>query len=110
MLRKRGDAIEWLTVSGSLPVCLEFLTVERGPFPNEAKRTVGQRPAQELERLDCDRRVATGVQGMEVRDTMLGVVHRDRDSVELADPRHTVIVPGKADASRPEFEIAATRC
>jgi hypothetical protein len=36
-----------------------------------------------------------------MRNAVLGVVHRDNDSVELADPRHAAIVqsPSDADAS-----------
>jgi len=42
---------------------------------------------------------------------VLGVVHRDRYPVELADPRHAEIVPDSpAGWARPAFEAALTRC
>ena len=107
MLGQRRDAIERLTIASSLPVCLELLTVKRGPLPDESKRPVRQRSAQDLQRLDCDRRIPTGIQGMEMRDAVLGVLHRDRYPIELADPRHADIVQVRPD--EPEV-LSVNRC
>jgi hypothetical protein len=71
--------------------------MERRPFSYEPERAVRQRPTQNLKRLDRDRRIPTGIQRVEVRDAMFGVVHRDHDPIELADPRHPEIVHGEPD-------------
>ena len=101
MLRQWWDAIERLTVPRALPVRLELCTMECCPFPHEAERPVWQRPAENLQGLDRYRCIPTGVQRVKMRDAMFCVVHRDRDSVELADPRHPEIVHDKPDEHEP---------
>ena len=88
MLRERRDPLERLPVSRAVPVRLEFCSIERGPLPNEPQRAVGQRTRENVEGFDRDRCVLTRVEGVEVRDAVLRVIHRDGDPVELADPRH----------------------
>jgi hypothetical protein len=41
MLRERWDVFERLTVAGTVPVRLEFSSVERGPFPDEPHGALG---------------------------------------------------------------------
>lgn len=58
------------------------------PFADEPQRSVWQRAGEHFERLDRDRRVLPYIQGVKMRYSVFRVVHRDDDSVELADARH----------------------
>jgi hypothetical protein len=48
MLRKRLDGLEWLFAASPLPVGLQLVAVEERPFGHERKRTVGERPGDQL--------------------------------------------------------------
>jgi hypothetical protein len=89
ILRKRLDWPKGLFPPRSLPVCVQLVLVKARPLAHERKRTVGERPGEQLT-VQIDRGDLARVPGMEVRASVhaLVPVHPDRDPLKEADPRH----------------------
>jgi hypothetical protein len=92
-LLKAGDLVEWLCISGLPPVRLQLLPILGCPLADQGRGATRQSALQERDVRDPKRRLLSGVVGVEVRGSMIVVVHRDDDAVELADPRHGGRVP-----------------
>ena len=58
------------------------------PFAHEAQGTSWQTPCQNLTGLDYDEGLVTLVFDMEMRRTMVGVVHADVDAKEVGNDWH----------------------
>jgi hypothetical protein len=58
-----------------------------------------ERAGEYLAALDDDQRLVAGIAGVDVRRWMIDEVHLDDDPIELADPRHDVIVSNLSDGA-----------
>jgi hypothetical protein len=83
-----------LALDPSLPLA------DRGalkPLLDQPQSPWWQRTGEHLTRCDHDQRLVLGISRMEVRRRVIDEKHLDDDPVELADPRHTTIVPRAPD-------------
>ncbi len=62
--------------------------MELGPGEHEPELAAGEAALDRLEGVDPDLGVTVGVLGVEMRVTVVVVVHPDHDPVEAADARH----------------------
>jgi hypothetical protein len=69
------------------------------PVVHEPKRPPRQETGEHLAGLDHDQRLITGIARMKMRRRMIDELHLDHDPVELADPRHALIVSKLPDAA-----------
>jgi hypothetical protein len=69
-------------------------------FLNQTQSSRGNASRDDLAGLDGNDNGLAGVRCVEVRHSVLAVVHRDDDPVELADPRHVCIVASPPDMPR----------
>jgi hypothetical protein len=69
------------------------------PVTNEPKRPAREETGEHLAGLDHDQRLITGIARMKMRRRMIDELHLDHDPVELADPRHALIVSKLPDAA-----------
>src|SRR4051812_11445941 len=90
--RQRRNLVERLASLGKLPVVQERLLVLCRPLQHAPQDLPWEAALVEARGVDRDYRLVVAVQSMEVRRRMIGVVHINRDAVELADLRHVGFV------------------
>jgi hypothetical protein len=87
-----GEGLDWkeaFVLPCARPVGEQLVLVKARPFLDQPYSAGRQTPCEHAS-VDGDRRALPGVFGVEMRDRMVALspVHRNHDSVEVADPRH----------------------
>ena len=91
-----------LASARTIPVCHQFISMLIKPFAHEPHSPTGQRAGEHVAGLDHDQCLVSGIARVEMRRWMIDEIHPNHDPIELADPRHKVIVSKPPDkATRP---------
>src|SRR3954454_13460192 len=91
------------------PVHVELAAVLVQPFSHQPQRSTGERTGDDGAVADRHLRRLAAIARVEVRRRVVAVVHLDHDPVELADPRHRVMVRSGADGVRAGYSEAPER-
>jgi hypothetical protein len=72
--------------------------VKRGPFDHQGAHAPRDITMENLERIDRKESLVFGVFRVKVRRRMIVVVHADRYSIEVRNPRHVFVLQLLGDA------------